>query len=351
MQINVLVTGIGGGGVGEQVLKALKLSGNAYTVIGTDATGLCNNKFKVDHFYQVPGSAQPNYIETLLQICEKHNVRAIIPGSEPELKVISRDRQRFTDRNVLPLINPDNVVRICLDKFLTNNFFVDNGFLFPRSYQIKSLADLASVTFFPVVIKPSVGGGGSANTMIAQDKAELELFSQYMLTIYQEFILQEYVGTPEAEYTVGVLLGMDGELINSIAIRRNIMSGLSNRIKIKNRTGNDALGPLLVVSSGISQGEVVANPKVTGSCEEIARKIGARGAINIQCRVHKDEVYVFEINPRFSGTTSLRAMVGYNEPDVLIRREILGEKIQGRFPYKLGHITRGLSETYIGELQ
>ncbi len=55
--------------------------------------------------------------------------------------------------------------------------------------------------------------------------------------------------------------------------------------------------------------------------------MGATAPINIQCRVVGDKVVPFEINPRFSGTTSLRAMVGYNEPDTLIRREIFKEDI------------------------
>ena len=58
---------------------------------------------------------------------------------------------------------------------------------------------------------------------------------------------------------------------------------------------------------------------------------------------------VFEINPRFSGTTSLRAMAGYNEPDVLIRRHVLNEAIEPHFAYRSGVILRGLSETMLDE--
>ena len=54
-----------------------------------------------------------------------------------------------------------------------------------------------------------------------------------------------------------------------------------------------------------------------------------------------------EINPRFSGTTSLRAMVGFNEPDVLIRKHVLGETIEPSFDYREGVIMRGLEETFI----
>jgi carbamoyl-phosphate synthase large subunit len=156
--------------------------------------------------------------------------------------------------------------------------------------------------------------------------------------------VQEYVGTPFEEYTVGVLHDMDGNLINSIAVRRLLSGQLNIRTRVANRTGRADLGEALVISSGISQGYVARFPEVTVQCERIAAALGARGAINIQCRLVDGKVKVFEINPRFSGTTSLRAMMGYNEPDVLIRRHVLGESIGKHFAYEEGLVLRGLHE-------
>ena len=168
-----------------------------------------------------------------------------------------------------------------------------------------------------------------------------------LLRVFPEFIAQEYVGTPDVEYTVGVLLDLDGNLINSIAIKRYILSALSNRIKVPNRSARKDLGPVLAISSGVSQGEIGRFPEVTRECEQIALALGAAGPINVQCRLVGGEVCVFEINPRFSGTTSLRAMVGYNEPDVLVRRHLLGADIPAHFEYGSGVILRSLSETLV----
>lgn len=183
--------------------------------------------------------------------------------------------------------------------------------------------------------------------MIAQTKGEVELFSTYLLNIYEEFIVQEYIGTPDSEYTVGILNTMDGEFINSIAVHKSIETALNNRIKIKNRTGIETLGKNLVVSSGISEGYVDRFPEVTNVCEKIVEKLGAKAAINVQCRLYQNQVFVFEINPRFSGTTSIRALMGYNEPEVLIRRHILGEKIEQNFKYQSGYVARGLQEVLV----
>ena len=56
---------------------------------------------------------------------------------------------------------------------------------------------------------------------------------------------------------------------------------------------------------------------------------------------------MFEINPRFSGTTSIRAMVGYNEPDVLMRRHLLGEVFPADLPYDEALVLRGLVESKV----
>ena len=75
--------------------------------------------------------------------------------------------------------------------------------------------------------------------------------------------------------------------------------------------------------------------------------LGVKGPLNIQCRFVDGEIKVYEINPRFSGTTSIRAMMGFNEPEILINSNILGKKIKQRFPYKTGSVIRTLKETVI----
>lgn len=42
----------------------------------------------------------------------------------------------------------------------------------------------------------------------------------------------------------------------------------------------------------------------------------------------------------------MRAIVGYNEPDILIRKHVLGETIVPRFPYRSGVVVRRLAETF-----
>jgi carbamoyl-phosphate synthase large subunit len=346
-QISVMVTGVGGGGHGEQILKALRLAPTSYEITGTDMSWLSSGLLHADHSAVVPPASDPAYVDTLLGLCGERGVRALFHGSEAELKVLSAHRQRFEAEGILVPMNPARVIDVCLDKLETMAELRRLGFSVPTYAGIDNLEDARRFPALPAVLKPAVGGGGSAHLYLVQDRDELVACADQLLRSFPAFIAQEYVGTPETEYTVGVLLDLDGKLINSIAIRRYIMSALSNRIKVTNRTKRAELGPTLAVSSGVSQGEIGRFPAVTERCEEIATALGARGAINIQCRLVDGEVCVFEINPRFSGTTSLRAMVGYNEPDILVRRHLLGEEISVHFQYRSGVILRSLQETFV----
>jgi carbamoyl-phosphate synthase large subunit len=345
--LRVLVTGVGGGGHGEQIVKALRLADTRYEISGTDMSRYSSGLAQVDRSAILPPATSDEYLGAVLELCRDHDVRALFHGSEPELRVLSEHRDAVRAAGVFLPINPASVIETCLDKVRTMDALVAAGFSVPRYARVTDAADLRSWEPLPAVLKPSVGGGGSAHLQLVQDRAELEAFGGQLLALFGEFIIQEYVGTPENEFTVGVLLDMEGRLINSIALRRAIMSALSNRIKAPNRTGRNELGPVLAISSGVSQGEIGRFPEVTERCEQIAVAIGACGPLNIQCRLVDGEPLVFEINPRFSGTTSIRAMVGYNEPDVLIRKHLLGKEVPDRFPYKHAIVLRSLAETLV----
>ena len=88
-RIRVMVTGVGGGGNGEQLMKALKMSDKNYYLIGADITPVSKGLFMADKKRILPPASDPDYIETLLKVCREEGVQALFTGSEPELKKIS----------------------------------------------------------------------------------------------------------------------------------------------------------------------------------------------------------------------------------------------------------------------
>ena len=347
-EVPVLVTGIGGGGHGEQILKALRLGKLKYRIVGADVSAACANKPFVDEFSVLPRATEPGYLEALVKLASEWGCVAIFHGSEAEMAVLSRARTELTARGFYVPVNSPSVLRICQDKVLTLDYLSKQGFKTPAFCRADNIDDLKEFDSFPAIVKPAVGGGGSANTFIVQGRSELRAIVAYLLQFASRLTVQEYVGTPDAEFTVGVLFDKDLVLLNSIAIRRVLNNALSIRIRVLNRTGRADLGEHLVVSTGISQGQVGRWPDILTQCERIATGLHPTAPVNIQCRVVNGVVLPFEINPRFSGTTSLRAMAGYSEPDILIRRDVFGEAIEPGFAYEEMTILRGLSEIKVG---
>ena len=108
---------------------------------------------------------------------------------------------------------------------------------------------------------------------------------------------------------------------------------------------NNKLG---LISSGYSQGLIKEFPELEKQARLIAMTIKSTGPINIQARVRNGVLIPFEINPRFSASTYLRALAGINEIDFLLRFFIKGEN---EFIYKLkpGYYLRSFTETYVPE--
>ncbi len=345
-KISVLVTGVGGGGNGHELVKTLRLV-DRYWIIGVDMNATSLGLYDVDEAFLVPAASSPQYISVIFDICKRKNIQVLFPGSEPELSVISAHRNVFSDNNILVLANSAEVIERGLDKWATMTFLKEHGFFVPRTQLLKP-GDIIPTDFpLPAVVKPAVGGGGSNNTFLVQNVEEFEFACRYLVQQDKSALLQEYIGTPQEEYTVGVLSTLDGVFMGSIALRRNILSALSNRIKAQNRTGRSELSSTLAISSGISQGVFDDFSEVRKACEAIAEKFQSHGPLNIQGRFAMGKWYTFEINPRFSGTSYMRALMGFNELDLLIRHHLLGEQISSPIQYKFGEVVRGLREQVI----
>ena len=63
----------------------------------------------------------------------------------------------------------------------------------------------------------------------------------------------------------------------------------------------------------------VKKATICSQCEALARKLGSRGPLNVQGRLRDGVFLPFEVNPRFSASTYLRALAGVNELAIYLR--------------------------------
>ncbi len=321
----VMVTGVGGRSVGNQVLHGLSLLGDKYHVVATDSDSFSFGLFETPNRYLVPPAADPAYTPAIERLIERERLNAILPGTEVENLMLAETRDVFASMGCAVIGSPVETIRLCSDKAALQSWLDSNGFHAPRSASATDWRGLVAEVGFPIVVKPTQDTGGSRGVAILTDEDELETYLD-STSRPGNVLFQEYIGTPNDEYTVGVLISRAGDVIDSIVLHRKLIGLSLGSTRVVGDTRYE-------LSTGYSQGVVIRHRQIQDCCERLACEIGVRGPANIQCRLVQGNVAVFEVHARFSGTSSIRADVGFNEPDILLRNFLGGEKF-GRIGYR-----------------
>lgn len=287
--------------------------------MSTEAVGLYRSDVRV----LVPSASSPDYVDFIIKICKEQNVKAIFVGSDEELMPIAIAKKQIeSETGAIPITNPTNVLTTALDKWKTFEFLKKINLPHPKTSLPENQEELIREFGFPLVVKPREGHG-SLHFYVVNNRDEIKQAIAAILKAGWHPILQEYLESKDAEFTSGVTVDRTGKYVmSSISMRRTLKYGQTYKAFIDDFQD------------------------IRKSAEETALKLGAVGPINIQTRLNKREPKIFEINPRFSGTCSMRAVAGINEPDIIFRNAVLGEDIKIESYQKLVCI-RYLNEVYI----
>jgi len=324
-KLNILVTGVGGRSVGSGILHSLCRSKTAspfWNIIAADADPFSWGLYQVNDRVILPLAKHPDYINHILRAVENYKLEAIIPGTEVEAEVLTNAG------DVLPvpvIANRKEIIPLMMDKAIMREKMKELGLYFIPDYPVADWKKAASEFGFPLIAKPTLNTGGSKGLAILLNEQEAE---HYLLNsdASSKAIIQPYIGNSNEEFTVGILSDKKGKLVDSIVMKRKLL-GLSLLASRKYNNTN------IEISTGYSQGYFIKDSQIQEFCEDISIKIGSAGPLNIQLRREGNKLYVFEIHPRFSGTTSMRADVGFNEPDILLRNYLFDEDFE-RLDYK-----------------
>jgi carbamoyl-phosphate synthase large subunit len=255
-------------------------------------------------------------------VIQDRSINAVIPGTQAELDIFSKAEVGSIPATLIQ--NAPHLAPLAMSKMEMFRTLSNHGFPVIATHPLTEWELLAHDYDFPFIAKPISGSGGSNRVRILTSREEV----LHALHSSPEGCLcvQPYVGSGDDEYTVGVATQCDGQMIDSIVMKRHLAGlSLQERREVK--------GVDFAISTGFSQGFIVDRPDIQGFAESVALKLDSRGPLNLQLRIVDGIPLIFDFHPRFSGTTPMRADAGFNEVDILLRN-FLDDETFGRISYR-----------------
>tara|TARA_B110000879_G_scaffold211901_1_gene306066 strand:+ start:6966 stop:7958 length:993 start_codon:yes stop_codon:yes gene_type:complete len=321
--MNILVTGVGST-LGYGILETISKSGLDCQLSGADYFETAVGLYKVDFPFILPDVlssevSDEDWLESVIEIIERQNINYVLVGLDFEVPLFAKFKNRIETLFACQVIVSSlEVVEICNDKWLTYCFLRDNGFDAPRSCLPSEIDSFKSEVQFPWIVKPRQGSTSNGLFRVT----DMDTLS-HALDNCDNPVIQEEVGISDEEYTCGVL-SVNGEVLSSIALRRTLKNGNTTVAYYAQCTEIDSY------------------------IRRVAGKLGSFGPINIQLRLTETGPKIFEINPRFSGTTTVRACFGLNEISVLFNYFDKLNSI-GVGPFREGMVIRHTTDKFVSK--
>lgn len=316
---NILVTGAGAL-LGQGILRCLNQSSNPYKLISVDPDIRSTGHALANVSYTVPLVSEPSYLRKIESIIQKETVDIIFIGTDVELPLFAKERDYLEEKyNLKVVVSNEQAIKIANDKWLTSEFLRKNGFPYPLSALTadnKQIAVLKNKANYPFIAKP-VDGARSKGLRILENDADLTEICSYK----NNLVVQELISQQEGEFTTGTVV-IGGKCVAVVSLVRDLRDGNTWRAY---RTG------------GSPHDAVIAS---------IAEKLGVEGPANFQYRIKNGKPVVFEINCRFSGTTPLRMMFGFNEVEAIVENYTQGKPVE-KPQLKNGTILRTFSDVFV----
>lgn len=326
-KINVLVSGAGSG-VGQSIIRSLKISKLNLNIFSCDIDNIYSKIYNPKKFFLIPKVESSNSKFKILSILKNKSIDIFFCGSEYEILFFSKNKKYFEDRSKTRIcVSNLDTIKIANDKYLTYQFLKKNKLPYPKTSLInhKNSFFYLKKYKFPFILKNRFGTSAK-NVYKVNNLREFNFFLNYLKNpIIQEFLVFHNPKNKKIynEFTCSFFSGLNGEKLGIFIAERLLRNGTSWVIKHKR-----------------------PYPKrLVQIIDKISENIDNIGSFNIQLIKTKKDYIPFEFNSRFSGTTSVRALFGFNEPEMfiknLIKKDIKIKKI------KDGEVIRYIDEIEI----
>lgn len=322
--ISVFVTGAGCA-VGQAILKSLNVSKYELNIFVGDISKT-SIEFYLKNKILIPKVEQKNSLKWFINFLKKKKIDILFVGSEFEIDFFSKHKKEIEKKtNTIVCVSDYKIIKLFNNKLSTIEFLEKNNFNHPRTFAIKkNIKNKNDIKLkFPFYLKDT-HGTSSKNVFLINSFQELrENIKKIKNPLIQETLGKKYdVNKFHDEFTCSVFYKKNGQILGPFLSERILKHGTSWVLRT---VKNDNLKKYIV---------------------SVSKKIKGTGSVNFQLKRHKKKFYIFEINPRFSGTTFSRAIFNFNEPEMFIENYFFNKMIN-KVNYKQGSSYRYFEDIFI----
>ena len=307
-----------GSGVGQSVVASCNLSRLPITTVGLGTNPMAFGLYECDEYELTPSFYDAGYIDSLIETCQRRGIELLIPGHDDEAELIARHLDVLHEHGIDAVVAGPDLVRMCRNKEAMAATLNEVVPAFVRSYTRHDLAVALEngEVDFPMIAKPR-GGFASRGVTIVSSPRDLDGISDAF--IFQE-IAVPHAADPEREAYLSRLEQKTNSQIAEVSIQlvAHKDGSLMGRMATYNKLQNGVPMEILPYDDA-SMWETIDRlyPHLVG--------YGLRGPLNLQGRMTDNGLRLFEMNPRFTGITGLRARLGFNEVEACIQEWATGQ--------------------------
>lgn len=252
--------------------KAFSGKGN---VVATDMSLYAPALHDADKYYIVPRITDPGYIDIILDICQKEQIKGVLSLIDPELSLLAANRERFAEIGTTVIGSDYAQCELAFNKMDMYHWLLEHGYPCAKSYADMAafLADMAAgVISYPVFVKPICGSAS-----ISVNKAKDRQTAEFLMNHGEHMMVQEYLNGQEIGADVYIDM-ISGEVVSIFTKKKLLM-----------RAGE--------TDKAVS----FKDEKLFALIRKFAKESGFRGQIDIDIFEIDGAYYISEVNPRFGG--------------------------------------------------
>ena len=284
---NVLLTCAGmRGDMVAAFQAALQREGAGGVVVAADASELAPTFYLADRKALVPKVGEPDYVATLLALCEEHAIRAVLPLTDLDQSILTSRRDDFAAVGAMVVASDPHTCDISVDKYAAHCFFEQHGIGSPPTWLPDELPDELP---FPVLVKPR-RGFASKEIYRAHDADELAFFLRY--TTAQSMVQAVCAGE---EFSIDLISDLSGRCLEAVP-----------RSMIESKGGETI------------KGESLDDAALRDVAVRVAEALGIKGPACVQCFRDGETHLVTDVNARFGGGFPVHVAAGGGYPDIVL---------------------------------